>query len=98
MAVVAVADRIQEGLANCDLTESGNGVHHHAFLKVLLVIPHVHEFPHPVIERQKALPILFTLIGWARSGSRTIFEDDFGLGQSSGRVLYECRAGSEPHR
>ena len=69
MAVVAVTDRIQKGLTNCDLTEGGNGVYHHAFQEVLFVVPHVHEFPHPVVERQESLPILFALVGWAWSGT-----------------------------
>src|SRR5436305_4104686 len=79
MAVVAMADRVQDALAHGGLAEGGYGMHDHAVLKMLLIVPQVDELPEPVIEQQEPLAELFALVGRTGPGRRAILENDFGL-------------------
>ena len=95
MAVVPMADSIQECFADAGFDERRHGVLDHAVLVVLQVVSQIHEFPQPVIEEQEALPEFLALVGWARPRRRPVLENHLGLRKwrpSPGRVPSKINA------
>jgi len=79
---VAMADRVEEGLADHHRAEPGYTVHEQADPNMLCVVAQVGTFPEIILAKQKPRAELTTLLSGASGVPGTVLEDDLGLRQA----------------
>ena len=85
--IVAVADGVQDGLADGALVERGDGGDEKPLLEVLLVVAEVDPLPKLVVEGEEPPPVLLAVLRRPRSVGGSILEHHFGKGQEPAQRL-----------
>ncbi len=83
MAIIAVADGIQNGFTHRTFPEGFDVVHDETVLVMLLVVPQADCLPELVEVREKTSAIFVPLICRTRCFRRSVLEDHLGLGEKS---------------
>jgi hypothetical protein len=89
--VVAVTNSVEEGLADDFLIERWDVMHEEALLVMLEVVPSVYELPDAVVDEEKPLAKVLALLTGNGGFGRTVFKDDFGVGEK----LCQCLASAQ---